>query len=121
MRFLVFQHVAIEHPGILRDFMAADGVAWDAVELDEGQPIPPLEGYDALLVIRLLMIGAAAIYTPQAASAVQSLVAPDRRAASIGFVFLGWSVASAAAMWSGCEAPIRSQLRTGDSVITRCG
>ncbi len=54
--------------------------------------------YDALLAIRLLMIGAAAIYTPQAASAVQSLVAPDLRAASIGFVFLGWSVASAAAI-----------------------
>ena len=51
MRALVFQHIAIEHPGILRDFMAADGVAWDAVELDEGQPIPPLEGYDALLVM----------------------------------------------------------------------
>ncbi len=51
MRFLVFQHVAIEHPGILRDYMAADGVTWDAVELDEGEPIPDLEPYDALLVM----------------------------------------------------------------------
>lgn len=50
-RFLVFQHVAVEHPGILRDYMAADGVAWDAVELDEGQPIPDLAPYDALLVM----------------------------------------------------------------------
>ena len=31
MRILVFQHIAIEHPGIFRDFLAADGVAWDAV------------------------------------------------------------------------------------------
>ena len=48
MRLLVFQHIAIEHPGIFRDFLAADGVAWDAVELDAGEPVPPLAGYDAL-------------------------------------------------------------------------
>jgi GMP synthase-like glutamine amidotransferase len=51
MRLLVFQHIAIEHPGIFRDFLAADGVAWDAVELDAGEPIPPLSGYDALWVM----------------------------------------------------------------------
>jgi GMP synthase-like glutamine amidotransferase len=51
MRILVFQHIAIEHPGILRDFLAADGVAWDAVELDAGEPIPSLDGYDALWVM----------------------------------------------------------------------
>ncbi len=51
MRFLVFQHIASEHPGIFRKFMARDGIAWDAVELDEGQAIPPLEGYDALWVM----------------------------------------------------------------------
>lgn len=51
MRFLVFQHVACEHPGIFRDFMRADGIAWDAVELDEGEAIPSLDGYDALLVM----------------------------------------------------------------------
>lgn len=51
MRILVFQHVAVEHPGIFRDFLRADGVAWDAVELDEGQPIPDLGGYDALWVM----------------------------------------------------------------------
>lgn len=51
MRFLVFQHIACEHPGIFRDFMQADGVAWDAVELDEGEAIPPLDGYDALIVM----------------------------------------------------------------------
>ncbi len=51
MRLLVFQHIAIEHPAIFRDFMAADGVSWDAVELDEGEPIPALDGYDALMVM----------------------------------------------------------------------
>ena len=51
MRFLVFQHIDIEHPGILRDFMAADGIAWDAVELDAGEAIPSFDGYDALMVM----------------------------------------------------------------------
>ena len=51
MRLLVFQHIAIEHPGIFRDFLAADGIAWDAVELDAGEAIPPLDGYDALWVM----------------------------------------------------------------------
>jgi GMP synthase-like glutamine amidotransferase len=51
VRFLVFQHIASEHPGIFRKFMASDGIAWDAVELDEGETIPPLEGYDALWVM----------------------------------------------------------------------
>ncbi len=51
MRFLVFQHIACEHPGILRDFLTADGIAWDAVELDEGERIPALDGYDALWVM----------------------------------------------------------------------
>ncbi len=50
-RILVFQHIALEHPGVFRAFLAADGVAWDAVELDEGEAIPPLEGYDALWVM----------------------------------------------------------------------
>jgi len=51
MRFLVFQHIAIEHPGIFRDLMRENGIAWDAVELDEGEAIPPLDPYDALIVM----------------------------------------------------------------------
>jgi GMP synthase-like glutamine amidotransferase len=50
MRFLVFQHVSVEHPGIFREFLRADSIAWDAVELDAGEPIPDLDRYDALLV-----------------------------------------------------------------------
>lgn len=51
MRLLVFQHVAVEHPGIFRDFLAADGIPWDAVELDAGEAIPSFDGYDALWVM----------------------------------------------------------------------
>ncbi len=51
MRFLVLQHIDAEHPGILRDFMAEDGVRWDAVRLDHGEAIPSLDGYDAMVVM----------------------------------------------------------------------
>jgi predicted MFS family arabinose efflux permease len=44
------------------------------------------------------MLAAAAVYTPQAANAVALLVAPERRASSISFVFLGWSLAVAAGL-----------------------
>ena len=51
MKFLVFQHIACEHPGIFRDLMKESNVEWDAIELDEGELIPDFEGYDALLVM----------------------------------------------------------------------
>ena len=51
MRLLVFQHIACEHPGQLRQYLDADGIDWRAVELDAGEPIPPLEDYDALWVM----------------------------------------------------------------------
>jgi GMP synthase-like glutamine amidotransferase len=52
MKFLVLQHVAVEHPGILRDFWRDAGVTWDAVELDEGEAIPSnLAGYDAMIAM----------------------------------------------------------------------
>ena len=51
MHLLVLQHIAIEHPGSFRDFMRADGVNWDAVELDKGESIPSLDGYDAMIVM----------------------------------------------------------------------
>lgn len=48
-----------------------------------------------LLTARLIMIGAAAIFTPQAASAVGLFIAPERRVGAVAFIFLGWSLASA--------------------------
>lgn len=51
MRLLVFQHIECEHPAKLRDFLADDGIEWQSVELDQGEAIPPLEGFDALWVM----------------------------------------------------------------------
>ena len=50
-RVLVLQHVDVEHPGVFRDFLAADGYSFDAVELDVGEVIPPLGDYAALWVM----------------------------------------------------------------------
>jgi GMP synthase-like glutamine amidotransferase len=51
MKILVFQHIAIEHPGSFRDVAAAAGHTMHAVELDEGEAIPALDGFDILLVM----------------------------------------------------------------------
>jgi len=51
MKLLVFQHIDCEHPGSLRQFLARDGVDWQAVELDAGEPIPALDDFDALWVM----------------------------------------------------------------------
>ncbi len=50
-RFLVFQHLRIEHPGIFRDFFKEDEIDLVTVELDEGEQIPDLNGFDALWVM----------------------------------------------------------------------
>jgi GMP synthase-like glutamine amidotransferase len=51
MRILVFQHARVEHPGVFREFWADRGDSWQAVELDEGEPIPDLKPFDLLLVM----------------------------------------------------------------------
>ena len=51
-----------------------------------------------LLAARVVMLAAAAVYTPQAANAVALLVEPERRAGSISIIFLGWSLAVAAGL-----------------------
>ncbi len=51
MHILVLQHIASEHPGSFRAVMARGGHTMFAVELDEGEAIPPPEGFDALLVM----------------------------------------------------------------------
>ena len=50
MRLLVFQHIECEHPGMLRSYLNKGGVEWDAVELEQGEPIPDLDPYEALWV-----------------------------------------------------------------------
>lgn len=51
MNVLVLQHVAVEHPGVFRDFFRADGIELHTVQLDEGQRIPALELFDMMLVM----------------------------------------------------------------------
>jgi len=51
--------------------------------------------YATLLAVRLLMISGAAIFTPQAASAVALLVPEAKRASAVATVFMGWAVAGA--------------------------
>jgi predicted MFS family arabinose efflux permease len=51
--------------------------------------------FGLLLAIRLAMIGGAAVFTPQAASAIGLFIPPQHRARSVAFIFLGWSVALA--------------------------
>ena len=51
MKFLVLQHINIEHPGIFLKFMKEDNVQIDTVELDENEKIPQLNKYDAMIVM----------------------------------------------------------------------
>ncbi len=51
MKLLVLQHATVEHPGIFRSFLEEDGHSYDAVELDKGEALPPLDGYDGLWVM----------------------------------------------------------------------
>lgn len=51
MRFLVLQHLAAEHPGVLCEFMRQDQILWQSVSLDQGQTLPDPGDYDALLVL----------------------------------------------------------------------
>ncbi|WP_444454560.1 type 1 glutamine amidotransferase [Rhodobacter capsulatus] len=51
MNILVFQHLAVEHPGTLRDIWAAAGHRLTTIELDAGAPIPPLDGFDLMVAM----------------------------------------------------------------------
>lgn len=51
MRILVFQHLPVEHPGVLLEFWKEAGHEWTVVELDEGAAIPSFDGYDLMVVM----------------------------------------------------------------------
>jgi len=51
MKFLVLQHINIEHPGIFLKFMKEDNIKIDTIELDENEKIPNLTNYDAMIVM----------------------------------------------------------------------
>lgn len=51
MHFVLFQHIACEHPGVFRRFFLEDDIATTTIELDEGGQIPDLSRFDALMVM----------------------------------------------------------------------
>ena len=51
MKFLVLQHINIEHPGIFLKFMKKDNIQIDTVEIDQGEKISNLDQYDAMIVM----------------------------------------------------------------------
>ena len=51
MKFLILQHINIEHPGIFLKFMREDNIKMDTIELDENEKIPKLDPYDAMIVM----------------------------------------------------------------------
>src|ERR1700716_2188322 len=51
--------------------------------------------YATLLVVRLVMLGVGALYTPQAAGTAALIVPAEKRGGTIAYVFLGWSLAAA--------------------------
>src|SRR6202051_2882788 len=51
--------------------------------------------YATLLIIRLLMLAVAALYTPQAAGTAALIVPLEKRGGTIAYIFLGWSLAAA--------------------------
>jgi GMP synthase-like glutamine amidotransferase len=48
---LVLQHEVIEPLGVLEEFLCADDATWHVVEINEGETIPSLEPYDAMIVM----------------------------------------------------------------------
>jgi predicted MFS family arabinose efflux permease len=51
--------------------------------------------YASLLVIRLIMLGVGAVYTPQAAGTAALIVPTEKRGSTVAYIFLGWSLATA--------------------------
>lgn len=51
MHVLVLQHEEIEHLGVFREFLREDGATWQVVELDQGETIPALDPFDAMIVM----------------------------------------------------------------------
>ena len=108
-------HVGIRDIGLLVTYGAvvlcigSPLIAWLTTHLDRrlllagslglvaaGQAASALApGYAAILAVRLLMLAAAAVYTPQAAATAAMIVPERERASAIAFVFLGWTLAVA--------------------------
>jgi DHA1 family inner membrane transport protein len=51
--------------------------------------------FEPLLAIRMVMLLAAAFFTPQSASLAGVIAAPEKRASTVAYIFIGWSLALA--------------------------
>jgi GMP synthase (glutamine-hydrolysing) len=51
VRILVLQHIACEPPGAYEDVLLERGALLTRVELDEGEPLPALDGFDAVVAM----------------------------------------------------------------------
>ena len=51
MKIIILQHINIEDPGYIKDLMIKDKFDLTTVELDEGEKIPKLDPYDAMIVM----------------------------------------------------------------------
>lgn len=49
MKFLVFQHVPYEHPGLIADFAKKNNITLDVIELWKPYKIPAVSNYEALI------------------------------------------------------------------------
>jgi DHA1 family inner membrane transport protein len=105
-------HVSISDAGLLVTYGAvvlcigSPLVAWLTAHVDRrlllvgslalvtaGQAASALApNYASILVVRLIMLAAAAVYTPQAAATAAMIVPERERASAIAFVFLGWTL-----------------------------
>jgi predicted MFS family arabinose efflux permease len=108
-------HVGVRDAGLLMTFGAlvlcvgSPVVAWLTTRIDRrtllvttlavmaaGQAAMALApNYGTVLALRLAMLAVAAVFTPQAASAIGLMVPARARPGAITFIFLGWSLAAA--------------------------
>ena len=51
MRVLVLQHIACEPPGVYEDVLVERGAVIERIELDEGEPLPDWERFDAIVAM----------------------------------------------------------------------
>jgi predicted MFS family arabinose efflux permease len=57
-----------------------------------------MPNYAALLPVRAITVLGAAVFTPQAAAAINVMAAPAERGRAITFIFIGWSLSSVIGM-----------------------
>ncbi|MEO8935401.1 MAG: MFS transporter [Burkholderiaceae bacterium] len=75
------------------------------------------QGWWTLLLIRVLTAIAGTLFTPQAAATASLLVPARRRARTMAFVFLGWSIAAVVGMPAGALIASGSGWRTAMTCI----